>query len=191
MVDIFAIVISIISLIVVNITWYYSYKQNKYEYKSIQDTKSDFMRLIAALKSISRKATYNHLVENGKIDFSNEMNIIQDFLTSDTWLVVQQIISEDDIFMFYSKIIIVLYENTDVRDKGLFSRMALEHIARICRNYSDDIENLKKDYSSNIADYTYLDKHTDNFYDKYQKNIDKLMSEKVSHTIESLTNKAL
>ena len=178
--DIIAIIISIIALGTTIFTWLRSYKQNKYEYISIQKTKSDLLRLIAALKSIARKATYSKLITNETIDISDEKQIIQGFLASDTWLIIQEVMPEEDITMFYTRIIVVLYEDTDVRNIGLTCISAMEPISNICKLHLNRIDKEKNRLSKSLYTYTCFDDITNAFYHKYNENLKSIIQDKDS-----------
>ena len=167
--DIITVCLSAIAIIVSIIALVLSYKQSKYEFASIEATKSDFLRLISALKSVVRKSTYSHLVTK-KIDIEDELTTIKNFLTSDTWLVSQHIIDDEILTMLYSQIMILQYSEVNIKELGYVSAKTLENVAKISRNYIGDIAELKKKYSTNIADYTVLDSVTSNFYSNYEKN---------------------
>lgn len=155
MYDLIAIIVSLCSLVITSVIailgYLQNYKINRYDFKTIENTKSDILKLVSTLSLIIEKETISHLTN---VDIESEKKIIFDFLLSDTWTVIRYLLSKEDT----DKLLMLTTNFLLLISSDMAGELAYQILIEINDLYS-------KYYSNIISEKKHLDKSTKKFFE--------------------------
>lgn len=97
--DLSTLLVAFFSLVVSSFTYFQNYRVNSFDFSAMEKTKKDFLQIIANLSLIAEKYTYTSYL---KVDFEEEKRHVWDFVTSDTWVILRNLLDEEDTDQLFS-----------------------------------------------------------------------------------------
>lgn len=144
--DLLTLLVAFFSLVVSTFTYYQNYRVNSFDFSAMENTKKDFLQIIASLSLIAEKYTYTSYL---KVDFEEEKKHVWDFVTSDTWVILRNLLDAeetDQLFLLCSNFQILL---SDGKCNGKTACILLEQMEDAYRKY----------YKKIVAEKKYMRKH--------------------------------
>lgn len=157
--DLLTLLVAFFSLVVSAFTYYQNYRVNSFDFSTMENTKKDFLQIIANLSLIAEKYTYTSYL---KVDFEEEKRHVLDFVTSDTWVILRNILDEeetDQLFSLCSNFQILL---SDEKCNGKTACILLEQMEEAYKKYYKKIvaekKCMRKHIGSLFANTKYIQK---------------------------------